>query len=411
MADVFISYASTDRALAQSLASDLERHGYTVWWDASLLSGDHFRAVITRELAAAQCIVVIWTSNSVRSDWVLAEAEHGRLASKLVPVRAESLMASAIPMPFGVLHTALAHHRDEITGAVQRLLTSAGTSASAAGTELPRHGGERSDVWPDGTGKSPSGERILAGSEFRDLPETPLLVVVPAGGFVMGSAVKEAGRAASEGPQHRIRIAAPLAVGKHPVTFREWDLFCDKTQSAYRPDDNGWGRGERPVVNVSWEDSQAYCEWLSIATGHIYRLLSEAEWEFCCRSGSTTRYAFGDVITTEQANFNGSVHLMPGSTNTYRKRTTPVGQFPPNAFGLSDMHGNVSEWVSDPWHDDYVGAPTDGVAWGGASGSRRIVRGGSWHDFPQHVRSAHRAWSPSSERIKNVGLRVCRSLG
>jgi formylglycine-generating enzyme required for sulfatase activity len=241
------------------------------------------------------------------------------------------------------------------------------------------------------------------------MPDAPLLVVVPAGGFLMGSPATEVGRGKIEGPQRRVRIGAPLAVGKFLVTFKEFDLFCERTQSAYRPADNGWGRGELPVVNVSWDDAVAYCTWLSNTTGRAYRLPTEAEWEYCCRAGTTTRYFTGDTISAEQANFNASAHPLPGSSNAFRRRTIAVGQFPANGFGLSDMHGNVSEWVEDPWHEDYVQAPTDGRAWNGA-GARRVLRGGSWYDYPQHIRSAHRAWAVPTERAKNIGFRVCRVL-
>lgn len=413
MADIFISYAKVDRGPTERLAEDLTRRGYTVWWDTSLLGGDEFRPVIVREIAAAQAVIVIWTPASVQSVWVLAEAELGRAQGKLLPVRVQTLNPGAIPMPFGVFHTELLDNRDRIAASLARLNDPQAQHQTLASLAPGMRASTRAadaDLWPDGSQKGVGiGARSLPGAEFRDLPHTPLMVVIPAGGFLMGSALGEVGRAANEGPQHRVRIGAPLAVGKYPVTFAEWDAFCDATQSAYRPSDNGWGRERRPVVNVSYDDALAYCTWLSNATGRAYRLLTESEWEYSCRAGTTMRYAFGDAITTEQANFNSSAYPQPNSANAYRARTTPVGQFAENVFGLADMHGNVSEWVEDPWDDNFVQAPADGSSWNGI-GTRRVVRGGSWFDQPQHVRSARRSWMTPAERAKNVGVRVCRAL-
>ena len=412
MADIFISYAKPDRTLSERLAQYLTSQGYTVWWDASLLSGENFRSVITRELAAAQFVIVIWTQASINSPWVLSEAEHARTQNKLLPVRVRTLNPNFIPLPFSILHTELVDERAKILAALA-------SSQAQSSSEMPpgqpswEHSPTREPAGQFRSDEPPQGHAVgphsLAGTEFRDMTGSPLMVVIPGGGYMMGSPVNEVGRAKTEGPAHRVRIPAPFAVGKHPVTFREWDVFCELTQSAYRPSDNGWGRGEMPVVNVSWEDSNAYCDWLANATGHSYRLLTEAEWEYCCRSGTVTRFFFGDTISTEQANFNGSAHPLPGSANLLRRRTTAVGQFAPNGFGLTDMHGNVSEWVQDPWHEDYQQAPSDGRSRNGIA-SRRVLRGGSWFDYPQHIRSAHRAWAVPSERAKNIGVRVCRSL-
>lgn len=407
MADIFISYSSKDRELIEALATDLTRGGYAVWWDTSLLGGDNFRHVILRELAAAQCVIVVWTPNSVLSDWVVSEAEHAKAQGKLLPLRVRELNDKDVPMPFGVLHTELLDQRDKIVAAVTKMQLLGGAQGAVPRAEPPRL--REAPTWPDGSLKPDFVTAPLAGTEFRDLAEGPLLTVVPAGGFVMGSAADEAGRKKSEGPPHRVRIAAALAVGKYPVTFRDWEAFSAHTKSAYRPSANDWGGGDRPVINVSWDDALAYCEWLSIATGQAYRLLTESEWEYCCRAGATTRYWCGRTISSEQANFNASAHPVSGSANTFRKRTTPVGQFPENAFGLADMHGNVSEWVQDAWHDDYTQAPVDGRCWNGI-GARRVLRGGSWYDFPQDLRCASRAWAVPSERAANIGFRVCRAL-
>ena len=151
-------------------------------------------------------------------------------------------------------------------------------------------------------------------------------------------------------------IARPFAVGKFEVTFAEWDACLSGGGCSHRPGDAGWGRGKRPVINVSWNDAKAYVAWLSRQTGRAYRLLSEAEWEYAARAGTTTPFSTGRTITSDQANFNSN------RIGQYRQQTVPVGLFSANGFGLHDMHGNVAEWVEDCWHENYVGAPVDGSA-------------------------------------------------
>jgi formylglycine-generating enzyme required for sulfatase activity len=186
------------------------------------------------------------------------------------------------------------------------------------------------------------------------------------------------------------------------VTFEEYDHFVE-VMGREKPDDESWGRGRRPVINVSWNDAKAYVAWLKQASGKHYRLLSEAEWEYACRAGTTTRYAWGDdPPTPEQANFGRKVG-----------KTTEVGIYPANPWGLYDMHGNVWEWVEDCWHDSYGGAPNDGSAWleedGGDCGSR-ILRGGSWGNGPGVLRSANRDSVGPDDRGLIVGFRIARTL-
>ena len=211
------------------------------------------------------------------------------------------------------------------------------------------------------------------GEVFRDCGECPEMVVIPAGEFMMGSPDSEPGRDADEGPLRRVRIGYPLAVGKFEVTFAEWDACVSAGGCNHRPNDKGWGRGSRPVVVVNWGDAQAYVKWLSRTTGQRYRLLSESEWEYAARAGTTTPLHTGSRITTAQANFSGN-------------QTVPVGRFGANLFGLHDMHGNVWEWVEDCWNRSYAGAPSDGSAWRSGECSRRVLRGGSWVLGPTSLR-------------------------
>ena len=197
----------------------------------------------------------------------------------------------------------------------------------------------------------------------------------------------------------------------YEVTFAEWEACPPCT--FYSPEDGGWGRGDRPLIFVSWEDTQVYVNWLSSHTGARYRLLSEAEWEYAARAGTTGPYHFGDRISTDQANLNP---VWEGS-GVNRNQTVPVGSFPANAFGLHDVHGNVWEWTQDCWHGNYEGAPSDGSAWGGGDDclggdglSMRVQRGGSWQDPSPLVRSGSRSQA-SSNSIRNVvGFRVARDL-
>ncbi len=244
-------------------------------------------------------------------------------------------------------------------------------------------------------------------SEFRDCALCPPMVVIPAGDFTMGSPPAEQGAEA----QHRVTIAASLAVGKFEITFDEWDAcVADGGCGGYRPEDEGWGRGTSPVINISWDDASAYAAWLARKTGRPYRLLSEAEWEYAARAGTTTMFATGDRITPARANHNGSTDGA-GPSEVNRMRTLPVGSFPPNAFGLHDMPGNVSEWVADCWHDDYTAdAPADGTAWLEGRCGGRVVRGGSWEDSAAELRSAAHTGGGRRDRFYTDGIRVARDL-
>ena len=249
-------------------------------------------------------------------------------------------------------------------------------------------------------------EGVEIGEVFRDCATCPELVVVPAGSYQMGSPSSEEGRADDEGPVHRVTIAQPFAVGVYEVTFAEWDACVSGGGcNGHRPNDRGWGgRGRRPVINVSWEDARAYVAWLSRETGQRYRLLSEAEWEYVARAGTTTKYWWGDETGQNRANCYGC------GSQWDSEQTAPVGSFRPNAFGLHDVHGNVWEWVQDCWNGNYAGAPGDGRAWEMGDCSRRVLRGGSWYVEPWYLRSALRIRGTAGNRGSGSGFRIARSL-
>ena len=243
-----------------------------------------------------------------------------------------------------------------------------------------------------------------AGDVFQECRECPEMVVIPPGEFTMGSPLSEAGRKKDEGPQHKVTLARPFAVGKYEVTFDEWDACVAAGGCAHKPDDHGWGRDRRPVVNVNWEDAQAYVSWLSKRTGKPYRLLSEAEWEYAARAGTTTRYPWGDTLGTNRANSADSGSHWSG------KQTAPASSFDANQFGLHDMIANVWEWVQDCLNESYWGAPADGRAWESDGCARRVVRGGAWNRLPEVVRAANRGRTEPDHRNYAIGFRVARTL-
>jgi formylglycine-generating enzyme required for sulfatase activity len=231
----------------------------------------------------------------------------------------------------------------------------------------------------------------------------PVMVVIPPGKFVMGSSERELEHRASEDPQHEVEIAKSFAVSKFEVTFEQWDA-CVAASACVRAAD-AWGRGDMPVVNVSWSDVQQYVGWLSRLTGKEYRLLTEAEWEYAARAGAMTRYFWGDDPRGDNANCDGC------GSRWDRQQTAPVGSLKPNAFGLYDMLGNVWEWVEDSWHENYNGAPTDNSAWlRGGDPNYRVIRGGSWRNESELVRTAIRRSRNINVRFDTLGFRIARTM-
>ena len=227
---------------------------------------------------------------------------------------------------------------------------------------------------------------------------------------MMGSPTSERYRGSET--QHEVTIAKPFAVSKFEVSFDQWEAcLADGGCDGYMPDDYGWGRGNRPVIEMNYNDAKNYVAWLSEKTGRQYRLLSESEWEYAARAGSSSAYSFGDEITPDLANFDGRTNFEAPPGDDYREQTLPVGSFVPNAFGLYDMHGNVWEWVEDCWNDEYTDeTPADGSAWVTGDCSGHILRGGSWEDYPGDVRVAARVASGTGERSWSDGIRVARDL-
>jgi formylglycine-generating enzyme required for sulfatase activity/energy-coupling factor transporter ATP-binding protein EcfA2 len=283
------------------------------------------------------------------------------------------------------------------------LLISGGGIAYAVATNLVRLQ-LMTDLYVRGMVLSAAAEQALKPLQhFQECSHCPEMVVIPAGSFTMGSPENEEGREEFEGPQHRVTIGKPFAVSKTEVTFEQWDA-CVELGGCRRPEDSDWGRGKRPVIEITWYDAQNYVTWLSKVTGKSYRLLTEAEFEYAARAGTTTPFYWGETIGTGNANCNEC-----GSR--WEKQTAPVGSFPPNPFGLYDMAGNVDQWVQDCHHDDYIGAPTDGSAWTEGPCAGRVTRGGAWFFPTQSFRTARRGAIFAELRSSGFGMRVARTLG
>jgi formylglycine-generating enzyme required for sulfatase activity len=271
-----------------------------------------------------------------------------------------------------------------------------------------------------------SGVEFLVGSErrclkpkdaFKDCPDCPEMVVVPAGKFAMGSPRSETDRSTDEDPQHEVTITNPFAVGRFAVTRGEFATFVRETNHttgakcwtltvkweeragrSFR--DPGFTQDDRhPVVCVNWDDAKTFAAWLSKKTGKAYRLLSEAEREYVTRAGTTTPFWWGPSISSTQANY--ALHV---------KRTVPVDSFQANPWGLYNVHGNVGEWTEDCWNSGYRGAPTDGSAWTSENCSDRVLRGGCWSYFPHNLRAASRESIKANDRYSSHGFRLARTL-
>ena len=265
-------------------------------------------------------------------------------------------------------------------------------------------------------------------NEFRDCSDCPEMVVVPAGKFIMGSPATEHGRFDAEGPQHPVSVRS-FALGKYDVTSEEFLIFLQQTGYQPAPCDplyglawNSPGRGVAyppggvepprwPAVCLNWYDAEAYVAWLNAKVrgrDGPYRLPSEAEWEYAARAGTTTTRWWGDAIGIGNANCNGCGSQWQG------KELAPVGSFPPNRFGLYDMLGNVWQWTDDCWNESYVGAPADGSAWTAGDCTKRVLRGGSWSNAPEFVRSATRSRGDAAGRDADyssyAGFHVAKSL-
>jgi formylglycine-generating enzyme required for sulfatase activity len=224
------------------------------------------------------------------------------------------------------------------------------------------------------------------------------MVEIPGGSFIMGSPETEIGRYKDEGPQHEV-IIQTFYMGKYPVTQAQYEVVMNDNPSKF-------ARKNRPVEKVTWQQAKEFCTKLSKLTGKKYFLPSEAQWEYAARAGTTTAFHYGETITSKLANYAGNTYNQEPK-GEWRKEPTDVGIFPPNAFGLYDIHGNVWEWCEDEWHENYEGMPIDGSAWILSAPKNKVLRGGSWNYDPGSCRVANRTCLNLNTIINGIGFRVC----
>ena len=467
MTDIFISYSRKDVEMVSMLARTLEEMGYSVWWDVSgLHGGQAFAQVIQEKLSEAKCCIVIWSESSVKSNWVHSEASFADGRGILLTASYQDAQA---PMPFNNRHNenlkgwngnVFDDGFQKLIKAVNRLCPEASakkltvdgvtpTLRSTRNTETALKTEERkpNKLWvsvlilavsaslgwffydknlnsnpsvPVSTESSSTNQsgneqqngltnavrlvKRAADRKVYSLSNNLTLLPIPAGEFMMGS---DSGHS-DEKPMHKVTFDKPFWMSKTEITFDQYDAYVTATK-VNKPSDEGWGRGTRPVIYVSWDDAQGYVKWLSENNdqGLQCRLPSEAEWEYGAKAGSRTKYPWSDSANHEQANY-GKDECCGGLVKGRDKwvNTAPVGSFIANRFRLQDMHGNVAEWVQDTYQKDYEGAPNNGEAWEVDDASRRVLRGGSWDGTPGYLRSANRLKSSTDFRNGNIGFRV-----
>ena len=428
MSDIFVSYASEDRARAEAISKALEAEGWSVWWDRAIPAGRRFSEVIEEEIRRARCMVVLWSAVSVAKDWVVEEAEDGKSRGILVPVFIEAVQP---PRGFRRIEAAdLSGWRGGKSDTAfrtlcQNIASVAGAPAVAAapGTQRVQGAGDVIRAvprqHPPGVLAAPEGWRnprlwliasaigIFAvgtaisalywfraykGPSARVNPKDGLIYVyIPPGKFTMGCSPGDTECDADEKPPHEVTITRGFWMGQTPVTQEAYQRVTGNNPSSFK--------GSRfPVEQVTWNEAQAYCKTVEM------RLPTEAEWEYAARARSTgARYGNLDSIAWYSANSGGTPH--------------EVGQKQPNGFGLYDMLGNVLQWLADWYNETYYGqSPSSdppGPASGqlrGASGQLRVLRGGNWDDDPRLVRASGRVWDGPTLRSFDIGFRCAGEL-
>jgi formylglycine-generating enzyme required for sulfatase activity len=429
VADAFLSYKREDNEIAGRVVTALRESGISVWWDDGITPRQAWDLEIEQAISEASTVVVLWSPRSVTSDWVRTEAHYGKDRGKLVPVIVEPC---TIPIAFTLTQTVnlAGWHGNREDRQWRKLLTwiTDLISTKPGNANLP--GGlvaaNTTNVYRDAIGNLASGEPIYdgafinpstpPGTVFRDGDNMPVMRIVPKGSFLLGATVDDPDRAPYESPQKRIDMPASFAIGVYPVRATEYvkvtgmplpaPALPTQTRSwldRIRPSQPAPIAAPPPLVMngipvsyISYDEAQAFVDKLSSTSQQQYRIPSEAEWEYACRAGSSTRYSSGDTIEPNRAAFA----LAAGPV--------AVGAFPPNGFGLYDMHGNVREWTADLWHDSYDFTPQDGRPALDGHSSMRLVRGGGWKDSAVMLRSAARMRATQSIRDHLIGFRVAR---
>ena len=371
--EIFLSYSSSDRKKAQLVAEKLKAQGYSVWWDRKIPPGHKFDTFIQEKLNQAKCVIVLWSKDSVDSDWVKEEASDGVNRDILIPV----LIYDILP-PLGFRRIQAAKLVDwEGASSYPEFETLLESVAEKLGkksvTEKPKK--QKAKVEPKTITNS-------IGMQFK---------LIPIGEFMMGSEEFDWSK-----PVHTVKIRTPFYLGIYPVTQREWKAIMGNNPSEFNGND-------LPVESVSWNEVQDFIKKLNEKEGtNKYRLPTEAEWEYAARAGTTTRYSFGD----DDSELGEYAWFDKNSDD----KTHPVGEKKANPWGLYDVHGNVWEWVQDEWHNTYNGAPIDGSAWRDRVSAFRVSRGGGWIRYARFCRSAHRSDNAPDKRYHFLGFRLLQEM-
>jgi formylglycine-generating enzyme required for sulfatase activity len=419
-AQIFISHASQDRRTAERICAELERRSLPCWISIrDIQPGEAFADAIVKAIDQACVMVLVFSTHANSSGEVLKElalASQRRLV--VIPVRIEDVMPTRA-FTYELATRQWLDLLDDWDRGIEQLAERIVSVSRSGAAEAPTNSKVRprrmfsARIWASIAGGAALAATAMAawfwlaesrpGRAFRDCPECPEMIVVPAGSFVMGTPESEPGREPHEGPQRTVKVR-PFAIGKYEVTFGQWDL-CVAERACPPPGLDPYfpGRDRHAVTSVSWIGAQRYVDWLVKRTGKRYRLPSEAEWEYAARAGTTTAHYWGAEVGQGNTNCDGC-----GSRGD--KTSAEIGSFPPSPFGLHDMLGNVSELVQDCWAPDYTAAPVDGSPRRDAECDNRIWRGGNYSDPASRVRAGSREPIPPRQMSMAAGFRVARSV-
>ena len=380
MADVFVSYKREDRAAVERTIARLEQEGFSVWWDSQLTAGASFGERIAHEIDEAKCVLVIWSKASVGSKWVYAEATEADSQGKLVPATIEPCRTKP---PFNILHSFnLAEDQasadcSEWSGLLKQIRSFVVPGGSSA-LYAPDH--------PDHDDKAAASE--LSFLNFVRIP---------------GGACEHLERqVGGDGATAKIAIKYDFAMGKFAVTVAEWEAAIAEGLTISRAHEHRLGNGKLPMVNVSWDDAMHYASWLSSYTGRTFRLPSEAEWEYACRTAGSKASSLDGNLDPKQF----CCRFPTGQQRSAPDGPSPVGSYAPNASGLYDMHGNVWEWVIDCWRPSLANAELDGSPMLDGDRDTRVIRGGSWAHPPEYAGCSARGHARKDSRNQFTGFRL-----
>jgi formylglycine-generating enzyme required for sulfatase activity len=432
---LFISYTRADRPWVDRLQRMMapllrdSRQELKLWDDSQIEPGAKWRQTIETALQQARVALLLVSDAFLASEFVMNEEVPKLLAAaeaegvRILWVSLSPCLVEHTPIHAYQAVLPLDHYLEEMSPfEQQRALKRIAETIRDALKEPEPEPAPQPETDPDpvaAPAAEPRQVEVEAAEQELGAGVSLRLIQVPAGQFLMGSPADEPQRFEDEGPQHRVRLPGFL-MAQMPITQAQWRQVASWQER--KPE--RWGRqlnpnpsrfskqadsDQRPVERVTWLDAMEFCHRLSQRTGRHYTLPSEAQWEYACRAGSTMPFAFGATLTDQLANYDATTTYGDGPKGEYREQTTPVGMFAANAWGLHDMHGNVWEWCLDHWHDSYEGAPSDGSASLTPSASeeeQRLLRGGSWSDFPRFCRSASRDHDQPVNAYNDVGFRV-----